>query len=466
MKKRIIIISAAVILIAVAVILIFKPFGSKADTYVFETAVAEKGTISNTVDATGTLEAITTVEVGTQVSGVIRKIYVDFNSHVRQGQLLAQLDKTPLIAQLEQSKATVDEAEAELEYQTSNYNRLKALFEKKLIAQTDFDQATYNYSRAKAALSNARSVYNRNKINLDYATILSPIDGVVLNRAVDEGQTVAASFNTPTLFTIANDLTQMQVESNVAEADIGKVKAGQRVEFTVDAYQDEKFAGTVSEVRLQPTVTNNVVTYTVIINAPNPDKKLMPGMTASTTIYVEEKSDVLIIPGKALRFIPDEKIMAALTGNLPGMSSSGTVPAAFGSAKTSAGTGAGFSSPNPGKDSSSSGPSVQGASPGNMRQQTAQNNATQGVTVGSATGMASANSFNSKDRLMIWIKEQGNIHPAMVRTGINNGSDVEIVSGLNGGEQVILSMKLSGKGEEGEKAEFRSPFMPQFPRRR
>jgi HlyD family secretion protein len=423
MKKRTLIIISSVILVAaVTGILVFKPFGKKANTYTFETATVGKGIITNEVDATGTLEAIKTVEVGTQVSGVIQKIYVDFNSNVKQGQLMAQLDRTPLLAQLEQSKATVDEAEAELEYQTSNYNRLKALFEKKLIAQTDFDQATYNYNRAKASLSNAKSVYNRNKINLDYATILSPIDGVVLNRAVDEGQTVAASFNTPTLFTIANDLTQMRVESNVAEADIGKVKSGQRVEFTVDAYLDDKFAGIVSEVRLQPVITNNVVTYTVIINAPNPDKKLMPGMTAITTIYVEEKSDVLIIPGKALRFTPDAKVMAEFMKNLPGMPS--------GAMATPAG------------------------------------NASQGMTGNAVPVTMPTGGFGTNSAAtMVWVKLESTIQPALVETGINNGSDVEIISGLKEGDVVILSMKQAEAGEEGEEAEFRSPFMPQPPGR-
>jgi HlyD family secretion protein len=444
MKKRtLIIISAVVLVAALAIIFIVKPFSRSNDIYTFETAIVGKATISNTVDAAGTLEAITTVEVGTQVSGVIKKIYVDFNSKVKQGQLLAELDRTPLLAQLEQSKATVDEAEAELEYQTSNYNRLEALYEKKLIAQTDFDQATYNYNRAKAALSNAKSVYNRNKINLDYATILSPIDGVVLNRAVEEGQTVAASFNTPTLFTIAQDLTQMEVESNVAEADIGMVKSGQRVEFTVDAYPDDKFAGTVSQVRLQPVVTNNVVTYTVIINAPNPDIKLMPGMTANTTIFVQEKSDVLVIPGKALRFTPDDKIMAEFMKNIPGIPSGAM---AQGSTQTQSGQG--FSSAGANQGTSVQRTGNQGI-PGNLQ-----------AGMNTPTGMG-----NFSNLTKVWVKDEGNIHPQPVETGINNGDEVEITSGLKEGDVVVLSMKIAETGEQGEKAEFRSPFMPTPPGR-
>jgi HlyD family secretion protein len=439
MKKRtFIIIAAVVVLITALIFLVFKPFGKGADSFAFETATAEKGIITNVVSAIGTLEAITTVEVGTQVSGVIQRIYVDFNSVVKKGQLLARIDTTPLVAQLEQSKASVDQAEAELEYQASNYKRLKTLYEKKLIAQTEFDKAKYDYNRAKASLSSAKSVYNKNKINLDYATILSPIDGVVLNRAVDEGQTVAASFNTPTLFTIANDLTQMQVEADVDEADIGKVKSGQRVTFTVDAYPDEKFAGIVSEVRLQPVITNNVVTYTVIINAPNPEKKLMPGMTASTTIYVEEKSDVLVIPARALRFTPDEEIMTDFFRSLPGMPE-GEMP------RPMAGTGEGISSGGAGQDIPSG--SFDREMPGNWE-----------------AGTFPAGGFDSNpDITMVWVKEENIIHPVRVETGVNNGSEVEIISGLKEGEKVILSMKESDPGEEGEQAEFRSPFMPQPP---
>ena len=255
------------------------------------------------------------------MSGIIEHVYVDFNDNVKQGQILAKLDETALRAQLEQSQASVDQAQAQLNYQEATFNRLKALFEKNLIAQADYDQALYNYENSKASLSNAKSALDRTKVNLAYATIYSPIDGVVLNRAIEEGQTVAASFNTPEMFTIVNDLTQMEVQTSVDEADIGQVIQGQRVEFTVDAYPDLKFEGSVSQVRLQPVTTNNVVTYVVILNAPNPDKKLMPGMTASATIYIEEKQNTLVLSGKALRFTPDTeyltKMMAKSIGNAP-----------------------------------------------------------------------------------------------------------------------------------------------------
>jgi HlyD family secretion protein len=398
-KKTWIIIAVAVVII---VMLALKPFTKKSSAVTFETAKVERGAISNVVTATGTIEAITTVQVGTQVSGIISHVYVDFNDHVKQGQVLAKLDETALRAQLDQSQSQVDQAQAQLDFQQSNYNRLKPLYDKGLIAQADYDQALFNYENAKAALSNALSNLTKSKVNLAYATITSPIDGVVLNRAVEEGQTVAASFNTPEMFTIANDLTQMEVRTSVDEADIGKVKQGQRVEFTVDAYPDLKFEGTVSEVRLQPVTTNNVVTYVVIISAPNPDKKLMPGMTASATIYVEEKDNTLIVSGKALRFKPDKDWMK--------------------SNKDKAGSG--------GAEATNSG----------MRNNTGSYNSS-----ASGHGQPGA-SRKESDLKEVWTRdEKGNIHPVPVKTGIENGSDVEILSGLNEGDEVIISMNTPGQ---------------------
>ena len=316
MKKKIIYIVVAVVIVAGG-FTIYKSFGKAQQSVELETAKVVRGNISDVITATGTLEALETVEVGTQVSGVIQKIYVDYNSQVKKGQLLAQLDETPLIAQLEQSKATVDQSEAEVQYQKATYDRYKVLIEKKLIAQSDYDLVVYNYNKAVATLKNAKSVYDKNKINLSYATIYSPIDGIILDRAVDEGQTVAASFNTPTLFTIANDLTQMQVEANVDEADIGKLAVGQRVDFTVDAYPDLKFDGKVTQIRLQPIESSNVITYTVVVDAPNPEKKLMPGMTANVSFYVTEKKNIVLLPAKALNFNPDPAQLSQYTESHP-----------------------------------------------------------------------------------------------------------------------------------------------------
>lgn len=384
MKKKVVIISAVVVILAVFALFIFKPFGKKKAEATFETVKVERGNITNTVTATGTIEAVVSVNVGTQVSGIINKVYADFNDVVKKGQLLAEIDKKSLINQLEQTKASVNQAQAQLNFQEATYNRMKALYEKKLIAQSDYDQALYNYESAKASLSNANAAYDRNKVNLDYATIYSPIDGVVLNRAIEEGQTVAASFNTPTLFTIVNDLTQMEVQTSVDEADIGKVRQGQRVEFTVDAYTDLKFEGTVSEVRLQPVTTNNVVTYVVILDAPNPEKKLMPGMTASATIFIDEKENTLILSGKALRFTPSQAYMQKMFAK---MAASGP-PAGM---------------PFPGAGAGKNGGKV------------------------------------------VWVKnDQGGIRPNPIKTGIDNGTNIEVVSGLKEEDEVIISM--SGEG--------------------
>lgn len=412
MKKKVLIISSVVVVLAVVALLAFKPFGKKAAEVTFETVKVEKGKITNTVTATGTIEAVTSVDVGTQVSGIIDKIYVDFNDEVKQGQLLAQIDKTSLLAQLEQSRSTVYQAKANMVYQEATYNRMKALYEKKLIAQSDYDQALYNYENAKASLKNAQSANDRNETNLNYSTIKSPINGVVLNRAVEEGQTVAASFNTPTLFTIVNDLTQMEVETSVDEADIGKVKQGQRVEFTVDAYADMKFEGKVSEVRLQPVTTNNVVTYSVILSAPNKDKKLMPGMTASATIYVDEKDNALILSGKAMRFTPSQaymqKQMAEMMKNMP----AGARPQ-------------GMSAGAPG----------QGAAAATGNQAASSSAMPQLPSAGFGTA---GNPDGSK---MVWIKDdKGGIRPNKVTLGIDNGTYVEILSGLKEGDEVIISM--------------------------
>ncbi len=321
--KRILI--SAVMLAVVAVTMLSVHSCKKSKTYIFETSKAVKGSIINTVTATGTLEAITSVVVGTQVSGIVEKLYVDFNTKVKKGQVLAELDKTALRSSVQQSLATLENARAEMEYQASNYERSKALYEKSLIAQADYDQARYGYEKSKATFKNTQAQYDKALVQLGYATLYSPIDGVVMNRAVDEGQTVAASFNTPEIFTIAQDLTQMQVEADIDESDIGMIRKGQRVEFDVDAFPDDKFGGTVEQIRLSPVTTSNVVTYTVVINAPNPDLKLLPGMTANIVIYVEESGDVLTIPYKALKFTPEADYLARLGnemvsgGDKPGM---------------------------------------------------------------------------------------------------------------------------------------------------
>lgn len=277
-----------------------------------ETALVNRGSITNAVTATGTVEPVTTVDVGTQVSGIIYKIYVDYNSLVKKGQLIAEMDKVTLQAELRSQEAQLANANAEYEYQQKNYSRSKALFEKKLISDTDYETSTYSYEKAEAAYNQAQASIVKVRQNLGYATITSPIDGIVTSRAVEEGQTVASGFSTPTLFTIANDLTQMRVIADVDEADIGQVAEGQNVKFTVDAYPTDVFEGTVTQVRLEATVTSNVVTYEVVVSAYNPDLKLKPGLTANVTICTLEQNNILTVPSKSLRFVPDGAILASM----------------------------------------------------------------------------------------------------------------------------------------------------------
>lgn len=413
MKKRILII-AGIAIFAVSAFLTYKFFIKKEATVTFNTVKVERGNIYSTVTATGTIEAIKTVNVGTQVSGILEHIYVDFNDNVKEGQLLAKLDETSLRAQVDQSQSQVDQAQAQLTYQEATFNRLKVLYDKQLISQSDYDQALFNYENAKASLRSSKSALSRAIVNLDFATITSPIDGVVLNRAVEEGQTVAASFNTPTLFTIVNDLTRMEVQTSVDEADIGKVKQDQRVEFTVDAYPDMKFEGFVSEVRLQPVTTNNVVTYVVILSAPNPEKKLMPGMTASATIYVEEKENTLVLLGKAIRFIPDPEYLKDLIARMKPAEITATNPKGI-----------------------------------DILTKESDQLAIEAEKVNGLgkDGMRPAISAPPKGIKTVWImRGNDSIRPVNVKTGIDNGSNVEILSGLNEGEEVVISMNDGSAG--------------------
>ena len=276
----------------------------------YELTTVEKGNISTTVTATGTIEPVTSVEVGTQVSGIVSKIYVDYNSVVKAGQVIAELDRTNLISTLESQRANLTSAESALTYQKANFDRYKALYDKGLISANDFEQARLSFVQAQQQVTTARQSVKRAETDLGYATITSPINGVVLDKAVEEGQTVAASFSTPTLFTIAQDLTDMRVIADIDEADIGEVKEGQRVSFTVDAFPNDIFQGAVTQVRQQATTSSNVVTYQVVISAPNADLKLKPGLTANVTIFTLEKNDVLTVSAKALRFSPNEALIA------------------------------------------------------------------------------------------------------------------------------------------------------------
>ncbi|MGE4586573.1 MAG: efflux RND transporter periplasmic adaptor subunit [Mangrovibacterium sp.] len=400
MKKRIII-ALAVAGVILAGILLSGLLSNAKNSIHMETEKVGRATISNIVTATGTLEATVTVEVGTQVSGQINKIYVDNNSLVKKGQLIAQLDTQALSSTLEQSKATLDQAMAEYEYQKANYERYSQLIKKQLIAQTDFDEVNYAYKTAIASLNSARASYSKNKTNLDYAYIYSPIDGIVLERDVEEGETVAASYSTPTLFTIANDLTQMEIEADVDEADIGQLRVGQRVEFSVDAFPDRTFNGEVIEIRLMPVEESNVITYTVVIDAPNPDQILMPGMTANVEFYVTEKADILVIPYQALFFSPDAPALLAYREMNP------AVKVSF-----------------PDEE----------------------------------TGQQDANTKT------VWVKTADAIFPQKVVVGETDEINYELLSGLEEGTELIVSMSVyAGKKEMPAEAAAQSPFMPTPP---
>lgn len=350
MKKKISkvwFIVGAIVIVAIAAFFLTR--GDETQKISFDTAVVDKANIQNSVTATGTIEAVTTVTVGTQVSGIVNHLYVDYNSVVKKGQVIAELDKTNLLSQLYSTKAVLASAkanvasaqdnvlkvqadlrsaEANIGYQRANFNRYTTLYKKGLISATEYENARLTYQQAEASVAayhqqvaQARSQVvtarqqvaqsqeqvNQAQTNLGYATITSPIDGVVISKSVEEGQTVAASFSTPELFTIAKDLTNMRVIANVDEADIGDVKVGERVAFTVDAYPDDTFHGKVTQVRQKATTTNNVVTYEVVISANNADLKLKPGLTANVTIYTQERAGVVSIPSKALRFTPTKE---------------------------------------------------------------------------------------------------------------------------------------------------------------
>ena len=379
-----------------------------------ETTAVKVGTISNIITATGTVEPITQVEVGTQVSGVIDHIYVDYNSTVKAGQLIAELDKTALKATAAEAAAALNTALNEQDYQQKNFNRINKLHETKVVSDSDYEEALYKLNNAKGVVDQKRSDLSRANTNLSYANIYSPIDGVVISRAVDVGQTVAASYSTPTLFTIAQDLKQMQVEANVDEADIGQVKTGQRVVFTVDAYPDDEFSGTITQVRLEPIEDANVITYTVIIKADNQEGKLMPGLTANISIYTLELKNVLTLEAKAIGFQPDPQVLNAYQQQHPGEVSQ---PIAV---------------------------------------LTRQVYAAQTVSTHARAGQTKK----------VWVKKGINIQEHTIQTGTTDGVLVQVLQGLQAGDEVVYSMSVvSDKVQASESTSAESPFMPKRPGR-
>ena len=394
-KKNIIIISAILVVLAIVGFSLIN--GDDAIIIEPKTVTAKKANVTTMVTATGTIEPINQVDVGTQVSGVVEKIYVDYNSIVKEGQLIAELDKTNLKASTTQAQAAYDNAISQRNYTKTIYDRQKTLFDNQVISKSDFDDATYNYETAKGTVIQRYSDLQSARTNLGYANIYSPIDGVVLSKDIDEGQTVAASYSTPTLFTIAQDLKEMQVEADVDEADIGQVQEGQRVEFTVDAYIGETFNGIVTQVRLDPTVTSNVVTYTVVVKADNEDLKLKPGLTATISIFTLELNDILTAEAKAINFKPEQETLNIYN------------------------THHNFST---------------------------------------VTGQVSENNKT------LWIlASDRSITPKTVTLGASDGVNVQILSGLSEGDELVYSLKGVSKSEATgpPSGTNESPFMPQRP---
>lgn len=400
---RIFIIVAVLIAAGLAVAFYFN--NRKSGTLPLKTSKVDTGNIEVYVTTTGTLNPVTLVQVGTQVSGTIAKIYVDFNDVVKKGQIIAQIDSTFLAAQVKDAEAQVERAKAQVNQAQRDLNRIKELYAKNLVSQADYDQALTNYETALAQLKSAEAQLERARVNLKYSTIYSPIDGIVISRNVDVGQTVAASLQAPTLFTIANDLRKMRVEANVDEADIGKVKPGQIVYFTVDAYPEETFTGKVSQVRLQPINVQNVINYTVIIDVDNKDLKLKPGMTANVKILIEKRENVLRLPNLALRFKPDpaDKRFAKAMEEMQKRREE------FMRRRQQEG-GSGFP-----------------------------NQAPQGQGEQRFGGFPGGGSPGGGNRAIIWILDENkNPKPVFVRTGITDGNYTEVVGGnLKEGDEVI-----------------------------
>jgi HlyD family secretion protein len=415
-RRRILWISLITIVILVLVVWNIR---SRSPQIVLATEKPHYGYIANTVTATGTIQPVDTVAVGTQVSGTISKVYVDFNSQVKRGQLLAELDKTILNAQAQQIVGSLQQAQSQVVYEQSNYNRQSQLYNVGAISKADYETAQNALRVAEANSKSVRSQLQAAQKNLSLANIYSPIDGTVLSRNVSEGQTVASSFNTPTLFSIAKDLKQMQVRAAVDEADIGNVRKNQRVTFTVDAFPDDTFNGTVEEIRLQPAVSANVVTYTTIINTSNDDLKLKPGMTANITVYTKEENNALVISARATKFRPDSTLMKKYTIVDQRKKSKGQQTA--------------------------NAPGIN-----------------ENVNNGRGNGRSYPLAKDSGDakRASVWILNGNTLARRSIRTGLQDGTQVQVLSGLTASDVVVDGVQQSGvKASQNNNP--RSPFMPQ-----
>ncbi len=500
-----------IIIVAVLGLLVGGYFllGGKSEKIIeFRSGKVEKGDLQVLVTATGTLNPDTTVAVGTQVSGIITKIYVDFNSVVKKGQRIAVLDTTFLASSVEDAKSNLFRTQVQTRLTKRTYERNKTLLEQKVLAQSDFDQSQSDYETAQANEKSAQSALDRALINLHYATIVAPVSGVVISRNVDIGQTVASSFSTPTLFSIANDLTKMQLQASIDEADIGKIKVGQDVSFKVDAYVDQIFSGTVWQIRLQPVSVSNVVNYTVVINVPNGDLKLMPGMTANLTVKTQEVLNVLKVPSAALRFWPPqeyfdkhlkeypdsiqkmiERAQKIIARRQSGQSGSGSqagsgTPSGTGgqtAANAQAGqgnqqaSGAQGSSAQPGRQNSQAasggqpgmrrpegvgGQSTAGRQAGAMQQQGTPG--TQNNAQGQRSWGGQGGSFSRQKMGMVWVKQGNLLFPHRVKTGISDNSFTEVEGSLNEGDELITGVVNTNPAQQTTQQQ--NPFAPQMGR--
>jgi len=396
----------------------------------WRTAAVERGPLQVAITATGTLQAVLTVQVGTQVSGTVSAIYADFNSQVKKGQVIARIDTTLLRASLSDAQSNMDKTAAQARQAEDTRKRSQALFERDLISQSELDQAVADARVGDANLASAKAQVDRARINLRYATIISPIDGTVLSRAVDVGQTVAASFNTPTLFTIANDLRQMEVQASVDEADIGKVQMKQRASFTVDAYPDTTFVGEVSQIRLNPVINQNVVSYDVLISVPNPNLRLMPGMTANLSIAVARKEDVLQVPTAALRFAPPDAAPKKAKGawKKPGADSTGTPTGAPNGSQVA---------------SEGSAPAAAGSAADSAGSAHMHHNRTASDSSGGHAGKGGVNGSGKRNRGRVYVLEAGKPKAVDVKTGLSDGSHTEIDGPLDPGAEVIIGTEAA-----------------------
>ncbi|MDA6070293.1 efflux RND transporter periplasmic adaptor subunit [Flavobacterium sp. AC] len=413
-NKLIIIIIIGLLVIGGIGYFIFHKEGNKVELV---TENPHYGDIATSVTATGKIQPVDTVAVGTQVSGTIQKVFVDFNSVVKKGQLLAQIDQSLLMAQVEQIAANLQLSKNNLSYQQSNFNRQSELYKAGGISRADYETARNLYEVAKDNVNSVAAQLKSVQKSLSFTNIFSPIDGTVLSRKVSEGQTVAASLNTPTLFSIAKDLTKMQVQASVDEADVGNVKVGENASFTVDAFPDDVFKGTVIEVRLQPTISSNVVTYTTIINAPNDDLKLKPGMTANIIIYTNVVKNTLLISAKAVAFQPDS-----------------TLGKQFKIRKLSLGNDKGKHKGN------------HNGGNGNKYGSNSQSNNKAPDTI-------------DHKKAIVWKRVGDSIIPKHIRIGLDDDINVQVIKGITAQDEIVTGVN-SLKQSKSTKATESSPFMP------